>query len=59
MILIWALMLNYGNLYINAKGKAQAGNCKADSTDGMYRGGQVCSSDEVMVIIMERRDLAT
>jgi len=34
-------------------------SCEADNIDALDRGGQVCSSDEVMVIIMERRDLAT
>jgi len=33
--------------------------CEADNIDVLNRGGQVCSSDEVTVIVMERRDLAT
>ncbi len=33
--------------------------CKADSIEALCRGGQVCSSVEMVVMIMERRDLAT
>jgi hypothetical protein len=32
---------------------------KAESTEVLNRGGQVRSSDEVTVMVMERRDLAT
>ena len=33
--------------------------CKANNTDALHRGGQACSSDEVTVMVMERRGLAT
>lgn len=33
--------------------------CKADSIDALHRGGQACSSDEVTVMMMKRRGLAT
>jgi len=33
--------------------------CEAESIDELCRGGQVCSSDEVAVMAMEQRDLAT
>ncbi len=37
----------------------QIRNDKADSIDALHRGGQVCSSDEVTVMVMEQRGLAT
>jgi hypothetical protein len=40
------------------KGKVQVGiNHKADSTNALCRGGQARISDEVIVMIMERRGL--
>ena len=33
--------------------------CKADSINALCRGGQIRSSAEVTVMVMERRDLAT
>jgi hypothetical protein len=35
------------------------GTCEAKSIDVLYRGGQVCSSVEVIVMMMEQRNLAT
>lgn len=33
--------------------------CKADSIDASHRGGQARSSEEVTVMVMERRGLTT
>lgn len=33
--------------------------CEAKIIDVLYRGGQVCSSVEVIVMMMEQRNLAT
>ena len=32
--------------------------CEADSIDVLYRDGQIRSSDEMAVMVVERRDLA-
>lgn len=34
-------------------------SCEADSINALHRGGQACSSNEVAVMVMERRGLAT
>ena len=52
-------MLNYGNLSGDVKRTAQVENLQGLSIDEPDRGGQICSSVEVTVIVMERRDLAT
>jgi len=53
--LVRAPMLNCGNLRRRWQGKGTSGKCEADSTDAPSRGGATCSSDEVTVIVMERR----
>ena len=44
-----------GNLYCIAKRKVQVQKHKADSIDMRYRGGVACSSDEAVVMAVERR----
>jgi len=48
-------MWNCGNLYSNAKGKAQAAKIARLKTNVLYRGGLTCSSDEAAVMAVERR----
>jgi len=60
VILIWALMLNCGNLSprcIRERHKRRVR--EAESIDARHRGGQVRSSEEASVMEAERRDLAT
>jgi hypothetical protein len=54
--LIWAPMLNCGNLRLRCKGKSTSPKGEADSTDAQPRGGATRSSVEVAVMVMERRD---
>ena len=53
--LVRAPMLNCGNLRQRWQGKGTSEKCEADSTDALPRGGAIRSSDEVAVIVMERR----
>ena len=53
--LVRAPMLNCGNLQWRCQGKGTSANCEADSTDAPLRDGAIRSSDEVTVIVMERR----
>ncbi|TAL47644.1 hypothetical protein EPN87_02420 [archaeon] len=53
--LVRAPMLNCGNLRRRCQGKGTSANCEADTTDAPPRDGATCSSDDVMVIMMERR----
>ena len=53
--LVRAPTLNYGNLRRRWQGKGTSEKGEADSTDAPPRGGATCSSDEVTVIVMERR----
>ena len=57
--LIWAHLRNCGNLSQRWQGKGTSNEtCEADSTDALYRDGQVRRSDEIAVMAMEQRDLA-
>lgn len=49
-----ALIWNIGTCRLDAKGKAQAENCKCESTDEGHRGGLIGSSDEAFVMNVER-----
>jgi len=49
-----ALIRNIGTCRPDVKGKAQAGNCKCESTDAGHRGGLIGSSDEAFVTDVER-----
>lgn len=53
--LVWAPMLNCGNLRRQCQGKGASLKGKADSTDAPSRGGATRSSNEVTIIVMERR----
>jgi len=53
--LVWAPMMNCGNLRRRWQGKGTSEKCEADSTDAPSRDGVTCSSDEVTVMAMERR----
>ncbi len=53
--LVRAPMLNCGNLRSRCQGKGTSANCEADSTDARSRDGATRSSDEVAVMVMERR----
>lgn len=50
-----APMLNCGNLRSRCEGKGSSAKRKADSTEARSRGGVARSSDEVAVMVMERR----
>jgi hypothetical protein len=52
---VQALTLNCGNLRTRCEGKGTSMICEADSTDARSRGGATRSSDEVIVMMMERR----
>lgn len=53
--LVWALILNCGNLRLRCKGKGTSVKGKADSTEAQSRGGATRSSYEVFVIKTEQR----
>ena len=53
---VQALALNCGNLRTRWQGKSTSIICEADSTDARSRDGAIRSSDEVTVMVMERRD---
>jgi hypothetical protein len=53
--LIRAPMLNCGNLRSRCKGKGTSAKREADSTNARSRGGAIRSSDEIIVMMMERR----
>lgn len=58
MSLTLAFKLNTGTCIAMLKGKAQVElNHKADNTNALCRSGQASISDEVIVMIMERRGL--
>jgi hypothetical protein len=58
--LIQALMSNCGNLSQRClRERHKQRPCEADSIDALHRGGQARSSDEVAVMAVERRGLAT
>ena len=51
-----ALVRNVGTCCLDVKGEAQVGGpCKGKSTDARQRGGAVCSSEESLVMRLERR----
>lgn len=52
---VQALALNCGNLRTRWKGKGTSILCEADSTNARSRDGATRSSDEVTVMVMERR----
>lgn len=52
---VQALTLNCGNLRTRCEGKGTSMICEADITDARSRGGATRSSDEVIVMMMERR----
>jgi len=52
---VQALTLNCGNLRTRCEGKGTSMTCEADSTDARPRGGATRSSDEVIVMMIERR----
>jgi hypothetical protein len=54
-IVIWAPMLNCGNLRPRCEGKGTSVTREADSTKTRSRGGAARSSGEVVVTAMERR----
>jgi hypothetical protein len=55
--LVRAEAWNCGNLSLSCKGKrVKQRTCKLESTDGQHRGRAICSSNEVLVTSMERRD---
>jgi len=56
VILVRALTLNCGNLRWRCQGKGTSVKSKADSTEAPSRGGVICSSDEGLVMRLERRD---
>ena len=56
VILVWALALNCGNLRWRCKGKGASVKSEAESTEAPSRGGVICSSDESLVMRLERRD---
>ena len=57
--LIWALMLNCGNLSQRWQEKGTSETCETDSIDALHRDGQARSSGEVAVMATERRGLVT
>ncbi len=56
MILVRALALNCGNLRWRCKGKGSSVKSKAENTEALSRDGAICSSDESLVMRLERRD---
>jgi hypothetical protein len=54
-ILVWAHMLNCGNLRSRYKGKGPSAQREAESTDMRSKGGAARSSAEVAVMVTERR----
>ena len=60
VILIWALYVELREPVVTmSRERRKQQPCKADSIDASHRGGQVRSSAEVAVMVMERMDLAT
>ena len=60
MILIWALYVELREPVVTmSRERRKQQPCKADSIDASHRGGQARSSDEVAVMVTERRGLAT
>ena len=55
VILIRALMLNYGNLRWRWQAKGTSSQGKADNSNAPPRDGAVRSSDEAAVMVVERR----
>lgn len=56
--LIWALMLNCGNLSQRCEEKKPKQRpCEAESIEALHRDGQTCSSEETAVMAVERRGL--
>ena len=56
MNLIQALIRNMRTCRSDVKGEAQVLKPQGESTDAEHRDGLACSSDEVSVMEMERRD---
>lgn len=56
VILVRALALNCGNLRWRCKGKGASVKSEAENTEAPSRGGAICSSDESLVMRLERRD---
>ena len=54
--LIWAFILNCGNLRLRCKGKGASVKGETDSTEAQSRGGATRSSYEVAVTATEQRD---
>lgn len=54
--LVWALAVNCGNLRWRCKGKGASVKSEAENTEAPSRGGAICSSDEGLVMRLERRD---
>jgi len=55
VILVRALVLNYGNLRWRCKGKGASVKSEADSTKAPSRGGTTCMSEEGLVMRLEQR----
>lgn len=56
MSLIWALVENCGNQFLDNKGESQwTRSSKRKSTDARNWGGATCSSEEASVMDVERR----
>jgi hypothetical protein len=56
VILVWALALNCGNLRWRCKGKGTSKKSEAENTKAPSRDGAICSSEESLVMRLERRD---
>jgi len=54
--LVLALVLNYRNLHWRCKGKGASVKSEADNTNAPLRGGAICSSEEGLVMRLERRN---
>ena len=52
---IWARLWNCGNPNSDAKGEGQVKKSKVQSTDALFGGGSICSSNEAPVMGVERR----
>jgi hypothetical protein len=55
-VCFWLKCGTAGTCHFDAKGDTQRVKPEGKSTDAKYRGGKVRSSDEVLVMRMERRD---
>ena len=56
VILVWALAMNCGNLRWRCKGKGTSVRNEAENTEAPSRDGVICSSEESLVMRLERRD---